>query len=177
MKFLPRCEAPCKTETKQPFEEQKENPSRLQRYGDESLAFHLLEILYPVIIVPQEKKKSEKIKTESAFACCQRARPHATHMVCCTAQHLMEISGLKCRNWCTCVTAQHHAGTVNQVLERLQPLWLAASQHGEVCAVMVESITGDEISCLQGHYWPYCGPLIVATGHYLAIMERHLFSE
>lgn len=75
MKFLPHCEASCKTETKQPFEEQKENPSRLQRYVDEALAFHPLAILYPIIRVSQEEKKCEKIKTESDFACCQRACP------------------------------------------------------------------------------------------------------
>lgn len=59
MKFLPP-EAPCKTETKQPFEEQKENPSRLQRYVDESLAFQFLEILYPLIMVSQEKMMGKK---------------------------------------------------------------------------------------------------------------------
>lgn len=83
MKCLLHCEASCKTETKQPFEEQKENPSRLQRYVEESLTFHLLEIVYPVIVVSQEKN-CEKIKTESDFSCCQRASPQTMYMVHCT---------------------------------------------------------------------------------------------
>lgn len=54
MKSLPHCEHE-KQKQKIPLEEQKENPSRLQRLVNESLAFHLLEILCPVTMMSQEK--------------------------------------------------------------------------------------------------------------------------
>lgn len=56
-----------KQKWKQHFEEQKENPRWLQRYVDDSLAFHLLEILYPVIMLSQEKKEMWKNKDRIRF--------------------------------------------------------------------------------------------------------------
>lgn len=89
MKSLPHCEHE-KQKQKIPLEEQKESSRRLQRLVNESLAFHLLEILYPVIMMSQEKKRKEKWKHWD-FTGCQRSCPHAMYMVCCTAQHLGEI--------------------------------------------------------------------------------------
>lgn len=137
MKFLPHCEASCKTETKQPFEEQKENPSRLQRYVDEALAFHPLAILYPIIRVSQEEKKCEKIKTESDFACCQRACPHATYMVRCTAQHLVEIPGLGvwelvhlCDSTAPCWDSKSGSRKATASLAPSQPVWRILHGYG-----------------------------------------------
>lgn len=52
----------------------------------------ITEILYLVIMVFQKRseKKTDKINVD----CCQKAHLHAMYMVCCMAQHLIEISGL-----------------------------------------------------------------------------------
>lgn len=52
----------------------------------------ITEILYLVIMVSQKRseKKTDKINVDY----CQKAHLHAMYMVCCMAQHLIEISGL-----------------------------------------------------------------------------------
>lgn len=83
MKSLPHCEHE-KQKQKIPLEELKESPSRLQRLMNESLAFHLLEILCPVIVMSQERKKKKSRNTKILFA----ARG-PVHVPCtwCAVQH------------------------------------------------------------------------------------------
>lgn len=162
MKCIPRCEASRKTETEQPFEEGKENPSRLQRYVDESLAFHLLEILYPVIIVSQEKrmwKNKDRIRfcllPEGTSTCHVHGVLYSTTSggdLWSAVQDLLHL----CDSTVPCWDSKSGSGKATASLAPSQLAWRSLHRYG-----------GEP----KGRW-----DLRDQTGHYLAIMERHLFS-